>query len=109
MLRDLAGQDAGDEVAGNDEEDVDPDIAAAENTPAGMEKQNGQDGHGAQAIDLCPILHRDSLRCCCQEAASGAAKSAPEIFLCQTRGLRAATIGKPGRYLGSAGSGSPLS
>ena len=58
MLGDLLRQDAGDEIAGYDEEDIDPDITAAENVPAGVKEQDRQDGHGAQTIYVGPVLHQ---------------------------------------------------
>ncbi len=57
VVRELGGQNAGDQVARNDEEHVDPDIAAAEHGPAGMKEQHRQHRQRAQTIDLGLILH----------------------------------------------------
>jgi len=57
IVGDLGSQDAGDQVARNDEEHVDPDIATAEDGPAGMKEQDWQHRQRAQTIDLRLILH----------------------------------------------------
>ena len=51
----VAGEDAGDEVAGDDEEDVDPEPAAGEGGETHVEQHDGEDGDGAQAVDLAAI------------------------------------------------------
>ena len=48
----LAHQQAGDEEAGDDEEDVDADEAAARARNAGMEQQHRPDGDGPEALDV---------------------------------------------------------
>ena len=48
----VAQQDAGDQVAGDHEEDVDAEPAAGEGGEAGVEEDDREDGDGAQAVDL---------------------------------------------------------
>jgi hypothetical protein len=49
---DLAEQQARDQEAGDDEEDVDPDVAAGEEGDARVTEENGADRDGAQALDI---------------------------------------------------------
>ncbi len=48
----LAQQQAGDQVAGDDEEDVDPDEAAGQPGDGGVEGEHGEHGQRAQALDV---------------------------------------------------------
>ena len=50
----LAQQQAGDEEARDDVEDVDPDEASRRGRQADVEEQHGDDGHRAQALDIRP-------------------------------------------------------
>ena len=54
----FAGDDAGDQEAGYDEEDVDADIAAGKAGHMGVEQQHRQDGDGAQAVNVAPVANR---------------------------------------------------
>ena len=49
-------QDRRDEKFGDDEEDVDADEAAGEDVHARMEQDYRNDGDGAEAIDLAPVV-----------------------------------------------------
>jgi hypothetical protein len=51
-LLQFAQQDARDQVAGNDEEDVDADEAAGQERREGVEQDHRQHGDGAQAVDV---------------------------------------------------------
>ena len=57
-LVDVAGQDAGDQKARYDEEDVDADIAARKAGNMGVEQKDRQDGESAQAVDVAPVAMR---------------------------------------------------
>lgn len=50
----LAHQQAGDQVAGDDEEDVHSDEAAGQAGDGGVEGEDGEDGDRAQALDVGP-------------------------------------------------------
>ena len=51
----VASEDAGDQVAGDHEEDVDAEVAAGEGGEAGVEQDDRQHGDGAQAVDLAAV------------------------------------------------------
>ena len=56
------GQDDGrDQVAADDEEDVDADITAAEARHAGMEQDHGDDGDGPEPVDFRTVFHGGGL------------------------------------------------
>ena len=56
------GQDDGrDQVAADDEEDVDADITAAEARHAGMEQDHGDDGDGPEPVDFRTVFHGRTL------------------------------------------------
>ena len=54
-LLEILENEPGDEIARNDKEDIDADVAAAK-TEVSVEKQYGQDGNGPEAVDVRPIL-----------------------------------------------------
>ncbi len=54
-VRGFAQDQQRDQITGNDEEDVDPDEAAAERGDAGMEQKYRQNRYRAQAIDIRPV------------------------------------------------------
>jgi hypothetical protein len=49
---DAARNDGGDQIPGNDEEDVDADEAARKTGDVRVEEDDGQNGDGAQPVDL---------------------------------------------------------
>src|SRR3712207_9284325 len=49
---DVVQDDRGDEIAGDDEEHVDTDEAAAEDGETGVEQQDREDGDGPEAVDV---------------------------------------------------------
>ena len=49
---DLAEQEPGDQEAGDDEEDVDADVAAGEEGDARVAEQDGDDRDGSQPLDV---------------------------------------------------------
>ncbi len=51
----LAEDQPRDQIAADDEEDVDADEAAAKARDGGVKEENGQDGDGAQAVHLRPV------------------------------------------------------
>ncbi len=53
----IAQQNTGDQIAGDDKKHIDAHIAAAENAETGMEQDHRQDGHRAQPVNLFSILH----------------------------------------------------
>jgi hypothetical protein len=54
----VAQDDRGDQIAGDDEEHVDADEAAAEQRKAGMEEQDRQDGDRPQSVDVGAVAER---------------------------------------------------
>ena len=54
-LAQVTSEDAGDQIAGDDEEDVDAEIAARKGGQAGVKEDDRQHRHRAQAIDLAPV------------------------------------------------------
>ena len=52
VVREPPEDDAGDQVAGNDEEDVDAEKAAVKGFRKGVINENRQDGEGSQAGDV---------------------------------------------------------
>ena len=52
MRLDLAEQQAGDQEAGDDEEDVDADVAAGEERDPGVAEQDGDDRDRPQPLDV---------------------------------------------------------
>lgn len=50
-----AEEDAGDEVAGEGEEDIDAGEAAGEPEAVEVEDEDGEDGDGAEAVDFRPV------------------------------------------------------
>jgi len=54
-LGELALKDGGDQIAGYDEEDIDPDEAAGQGCHTEMVEYDGEHGYGAQPIDVGPI------------------------------------------------------
>ena len=54
-LGEVAGEDAGDEEARDDEEDVDAEVAAGEGGHAGMEEDDRQHRHGTEAVDVTTV------------------------------------------------------
>lgn len=54
-IRGLVQDQAGDQVAGDDEEDVDPDEAAGESRGPGMEQHHRRDSQPPQAVEFGPV------------------------------------------------------
>jgi hypothetical protein len=66
----LAVDDRGDQIARDHEEDIDTHEAAGETGNAEVEQHHGQDGHGAQAVDVTSIgkmIHNIPCQRSCQE------------------------------------------
>ncbi len=53
----VAIDDAADQVARNDEEDIDPGVARAKRPQPGMEQHDGDNGNGAQSVDIRTVAH----------------------------------------------------
>lgn len=57
-LAQAAGQDPGDQVAGDHEKEIDPGEAARQGGGKGVVDQHAQDGQGTQAVDIRAIGKR---------------------------------------------------
>ncbi len=57
-LLDLSEDDAGDQVSGDDEEDVHPDVAAGEPTHAQVVEHYRENGNPAKSVDVGPVSER---------------------------------------------------
>src|SRR5262249_42234978 len=55
--RRLARDDRGDEIAADDEEDVDADEPAPDEPEAGVEQDDRHDGPEPEPVDLAPVFH----------------------------------------------------
>ena len=51
----VAREDAGDQEAGDDEKDVDAEVAAGEGGEAGVKEDHRNDGDGAQPVDVTAV------------------------------------------------------
>jgi hypothetical protein len=54
---DLVDQDAGDQIARDDEEDIDTDKTARKGRESGMEENDGKHGNRPQTVDFGPVTH----------------------------------------------------
>lgn len=52
------GKQRGNEIAGDDVEDVDADVAVAERPDAEVKEEDGENGDGAEAVDIRTVLCR---------------------------------------------------